>query len=66
MTRLQTTLIILVLLAAALAVSLAAFGWLEFAHNWPLMLPEGLRDCLDWSVSNFREFGLPGALRCLP
>lgn len=47
MTKLQTALIILIISAAMLAACIVALGWLEFAHNWPLIVPEGLRDVLD-------------------
>ena len=66
MTRLQTTLTLLVILAAVLAASLAALGWLEFAHNWPVVVPEGARDCLSWSWHNVAETGAAGFVRCLP
>ncbi len=47
MTKLQSTLTLTVLLSAVLAASIVALGWLEFAHNWPVIVPEHWRDVLD-------------------
>ena len=66
MIKLQTAVIILIILAAVLAVSLAALGWLIWTYSWPVIIPEGLRDCLEWSSHHMRETGLGGFMRCLP
>lgn len=66
MTRLQTALILFALSAAVLAACVIALGWLMWTQNWPLIVPEGLRDCLEWNLHGLRDPAPGGFMRCLP
>ena len=62
MIKLQIAITITVILVA----SLAALGWLIWMYSWPIIIPEGLRDCLEWNIHHFRDTGVGGFMRCLP